>query len=145
MKIFKIVLVLSLSASGYLGYTNYQTLEMKAMEVKNKLSMESVQPTIEGAGEAARERVRPSPAQPEEDNTMELIKMILQTLSPLIAPILAGKRKKQADGSVRTIDDSVGNLAENMGVSRAFIRGRLGLGDRRKKQTRTKRKRRATD
>jgi len=145
MKIFKLVLVVSLSVSGYLGYTNYQTLEMKAMEVKKKLSIERAQPSIEGAEEAVRERARPTPEKESDIDYEDLIMMIIKSSIPLLAPILAAKRKKQPDGTVRTLDDSVGNIAENMGVSRAFVRGRLGLGDRRKKQTGTKKKRRATD
>jgi len=104
---------------------------------------DTVQPSISGAGEAARERIRPT-VEEEPFDTEEIIRLIIESVLPLLAPILVSRRKKQPDGTVRTIDDSVGNLAEQMGVSRSFIRGKLGLGDRRKTDT-GKKKRRITD
>lgn len=142
MKIFKILLVSALGLSGYLGYNNYQDFNLKKMTVMLR-PMESVSPSIEDAGAAAKSRAR-SPEKKEEVDYSDIIIRIGESLLPLIAPILALRKKKQPDGTVRTIDDSIGNIAENMGVSRAFIRGRLGLGDRRKANV-GKRKRRSTD
>ena len=144
MKIFKLILVSAVGLSGYLGYTTYEDFSFKKVKAVLR-PMESVSPSIEGAGDAAKARARPAPLEEEDGDYSDLIVAIGKALLPLLAPVLAAKRKKQPDGTVLTLDDSVGKLAENMGVSRAFIRGRLGLGDRRKKQSTTKRKRRATD
>jgi len=142
MKIFKLLLVSALGLSGYLGYNNYQDFNLNKVTAVLK-PMEAVSPSIEGAGEVARSRARPPEPEQEEDYT-DLIIMIGKSLLPLLAPALAAKRKKQPDGTIRTLDDTIGELGLSMGVSRAFIRGRLGLGDRRKANV-GKRKRRITD
>jgi len=159
MKIFKLVLTLSIMVSGYLGYTNYQTIEEKALAVK-KMAMEreplSTRRAPTSADEArarARESIEPSESSDNDseengvgDGAEDWIKLILESVLPLVAPIIVAKyKKKQEDGTVKTLDDSIGELAENMGVSRAFIRGKLGLGDKRKSQIRTSHKRRLND
>lgn len=68
-----------------------------------------------------------------------------QTLSPFIAPALASRKRTNKQGEIKTLDDDIGDVAMHLGVSPAFVKGKLGLGDRRKKQTTTKRKRRSSD
>jgi hypothetical protein len=159
MKIFKLVLTLSLMASGYLGYTNYQTIEEKALAVKEMamerepLSIRRAPTTADEAEARARERIQPPESSDNDseengvgDGAEDWIKLILESVLPLVAPIIVAKyKKKDEQGNVRTLDDDIGKLAEDLGVSRQFVRGKLGLGDKRKSQIRTSHKRRLND
>ena len=159
MKIFKIVLVGALGFSGYIGYQNFGVdlsdltsviAPVQEERVATKKSKPKVSRSRPEAMENARERTRPSPAEkPEEKDETDYIDLIIklgETISPLLIPYLASKRKKkEPDGHIRTLDDDIGDVATRMGVPKSFIRGKLGLGDRRKAQARTKRKRRSTD
>ena len=139
MKIYKLILTLAILLSGYLGYNNFLSVDVES-SFQQIMSMEE-------AAEAAKERLRPSeePEKEEETDYGDLILKIIETASPLLVPYLASRRKKDKQGEPRTLDDDIGRVAENMGVSKAFVRGKLGLGDRRKKQTNTAHRRRAVD
>jgi len=137
MKIFRLVMVLALSLSGYLGYSNFVEVDMSAVtEILAPTSMEE-------AEDMARERLNSS--EEKSDDYVDLAMKIGEVLLPLLAPVIAARKRKNKKGEVVTVDDSIGALAENLGVSRAFVRGKLGLGDRRKKQNGTTKKRRVTD
>lgn len=79
------------------------------------------------------------------DDYVDLVIKIGKTLSPLLAPYLATRKRKDKKGVVKTLDEDLRDVAEHLGVSRAFVRGRLGIGDMRKKQNGTAHKRRSTD
>jgi hypothetical protein len=138
MKIFKILLVSALGLSGYLGYNNYQDLALKYV-------MEKVSPSIPEASEAAKERARSSPVKEKKVDYIEIIIVIGESLFPLLVPVLAARRKKQPNGTIRTLDDTIGDLALSMGMSRKLIRQKLGLGDQRAKQSVTSHQRRRSD
>lgn len=139
MKIFKIVLTLSMMGSGYIGYTNYQDLT----NIKETVRIEKMEsPT---SMDSARDKVKKIEKKEATDYSDIIIK-VCEALLPLLAPVIAARKKKDSEGNVvRTVDDEIGDLAIALGVSRGFIKGKLGLGDDRRKQIRTKAKRRATD
>jgi len=139
MKIFKIVLTLSMIGSGYIGYTNYQDLT----NIKETVRIEKMEsPT---SMDSARDKVKKIEKKEATDYSDIIIK-VCEALLPLLAPVIAARKKKDSEGNVvRTVDDEIGDLAIALGVSRGFIKGKLGLGDDRRKQIRTKAKRRATD
>lgn len=107
MKVFKVVLVIAVALSGYIGYSNFLSVNL--------------------------------------DDYVDLILKIVQTLAPLGAPYLASRTRKDKKGEIKTLDEDLRDVAEHLGVSKAFIRGKLGLGDMRKKQSRTVHKRRIND
>lgn len=100
--------------------------------------------SMEEAEEMVRDRARP-PEPEEKDDYVDLVVKIGETLAPLLAPFLAARKRKDKKGGIKTLDDDIGDIAVHLGVSKAFVRGRLGLGDRRKKQNGTTNKRRTTD
>ena len=139
MKLYKIILVGAIALSAYLGYSNF---------VKVDLSMitEILAPTsMEDAEDRVMERLRPSEPEEKPDDYVDLAMKIGETLAPLLAPFLAARKRKSKSGEIKTLDDDIGDIAVHLGVSKAFVRGRLGLGDRRKKQNGTTVKRRVTD
>lgn len=139
MKIFKIVLTLSMIGSGYIGYTNYQDLT----NIKETVRIEKMEsPT---SMDSARDKVKKIEKKEATDYSDIIIK-VCEALLPLLAPVIAARKKKDSEGNVvRTVDDEIGDLAIALGVSRGFIKGKLGLGDDRRKQVGTSAKRRATD
>jgi hypothetical protein len=100
---------------------------------------------MEDAEETTKKRVRPSPSEEKQKSTSDIIIEIVQTLAPLLAPVFASRKRTDKKGQVKTLDEDVRDIAEHLGVSRAFVRGKLGLGDQRKKQTGTTHKRRVSD
>jgi len=79
------------------------------------------------------------------DDYVDLITKVGKTLSPFLMPYLASRKRKDKKGVVKTLDEDLRDVAEHLGVSKAFVRGRLGIGDMRKKQNGTTNKRRSTD
>lgn len=143
MKIFKIVLTLSMMGSGYIGYTNYQDLT----NIKETVRIEKMEsPTsMDSARDRVAEKLK-NVEKKEATDYSDIIIKVCEALLPLLAPVIAARKKKDSEGNVvRTVDDEIGDLAIALGVSRGFIKGKLGLGDDRRKQIRTKAKRRATD
>ena len=141
MKIYKIVLVGAILLSTYLGYSNFIKIDLSEItEIFSPTSMEE-------AADAAKERLRPSGLEIKEevDDPLDIAKKIGETLAPLIMPYLASRKRKDKKGEVKTLDEDIRDVAEHLGVSRSFIRGRLGIGDMRKKQNGTTQKRRSTD
>jgi hypothetical protein len=139
MKIYKIVLVGAIALSGYLGYSNFIKVDLS--EITEILAPTS----MEDAEETTKKRVRPSPSEEKQKSTSDIIIEIVQTLAPLLAPVFASRKRTDKKGQVKTLDEDVRDIAEHLGVSRAFVRGKLGLGDQRKKQTGTTHKRRVSD
>jgi hypothetical protein len=134
MKIFKIVLTGALILSGYLGYSNFINIDVKEIhEVLAPMSMEE-------AADAARDRVRG-----EKEESDDMVWKIIETVAPLLAPILAGYKRKNKEREIRTLDEDIADIAIHLGCSKAVIKGKLGLGDRRKKQNTTNHRRRTSD
>ena len=147
MKIFKLILVGAVGFSGYIGYQNFgidlydMTAIVAPAEEKTATRKSKVNRSRPDAMEEAKERVsKPKTEQvvPEEVDYVDIGIKILETIGPLLIPVVARRKRN-------TLDDRLGKLAEDIGMSKAMVRGRLGLGDRRKAQTGTKRKRRAND
>lgn len=130
MKIYRIVLAGAIALSGYIGYSNFGKIQTEVREIVSEERVAS-------SSRSALPERKESQSEPEDDMSDIALK-IVEVISPLIAPILVRRRRK-------TLDEEIGDVAIAMGVSRKTIKGRLGLGDRRKKQTTTKRKRRTTD
>lgn len=132
MKIFRIVLVGAMFLSTYIGYENFAKVEF------SDLSAILDQPISESkVSKSARQAAKKKIQSREEKDYVDIGIKILETIGPLLAPVLIRKRRK-------TLDEEIGDVAIRMGVSRKTIKSRLGLGDQRKKQTGT-RKRRKTD
>ena len=128
----------AIALSTYLGYNNFVAVDLSVVtEIFAPTSMEE-------AEEMVRDRARP-PEPEEKDDYVDLVVKIGETLAPLLAPFLAARKRKDKKGEIKTLDDDIGDIAVHLGVSKAFVRGRLGLGDRRKKQNGTTNKRRTTD
>lgn len=149
MKVFKIVLTAAIGFSGYIGYNNFIVNEPKIIDIKE--SIEAPSRSIEGAGKSARQKLskpqeEDSDGEKEEPFDTDFIIKIIETVSPLLAPVLASKKRKDDKGNTRTLDDELSDVAVKLGVSKAFVKGKLGLGDRRKSNiNRTMNKRRKSD
>ena len=115
--------MICLLASGYIGFQNFTVVESY------------LDPVLEMMVDDEAKTKIAKMAEPESD-WMDTVKDIGEMLAPLI-PIYLSRRKR------KTLDDEVADVAEKMGVSPKTIRGKLGLGDRRrakKKTTNTRRK-----
>jgi hypothetical protein len=121
----------ALALSGYLGYSNFISVDVSNLH--EVLAPMSVEESADGE-------------ESQEKKSNDFIWKIIETLSPLITPIIAGYKRKDKKNEIRTLDDDIGDIAVHLGVSKALIRGRLGLGDRRKNTTnKTMNKRRSVD
>ncbi len=143
MKIYKIVLVGAIALSTYLGYSNFIKIDLAEItEIFTPASMEKTE-------EMVRERARAPEAaralEKEPDDYVDLVIKIGETLAPLLMPYLASRKRKDKKGVVKTLDEDLRDVAEHLGVSKAFVRGRLGIGDMRKKQNGTTNRRRIDD
>ncbi len=135
MKIFKLILMGALGFSGYIGYQNFSTdLTIVDSSAQEKVAERKI----------TKPRISESKSQPQKQEPLkreidfgDMGLKVLKTVAPLIVPIIAARRRK-------TLDEEIGDVAVAMGVSKRVIRGKLGLGDRRKKQV-GKRKRRVSD
>jgi len=152
MKIFKLVLTGAILVSGYIGYQNFgvDNIDMLKSVVSSEEKVAERKPKVSRSAPQAikdmEERMAPK-EEPKEEEPIDYIDIIIklgETIAPLGAPYLASRKRKTKTGEVKTLDDDIGDIAVHLGVSKAFVRGRLGLGDRRKKQVGTK-KRRASD
>jgi NTP pyrophosphatase (non-canonical NTP hydrolase) len=124
MKIFRFVTAVAIMLSGYIGYENFVEVNF------NNLLDQSISESKVSKSEAAKKSS-------EEKDYVDIGIKILETVGPLLAPVLIRKRRK-------TLDEELGDVAIAMGISRKTIKSKLGLGDQRKQQTGT-RKRRKTD
>jgi hypothetical protein len=125
MKIYKLIITLCLMASGYVGWQNFGIVEPYIDPVIEMIEHDSVKSKVYEMKEPERDWV---------DIGMKVGEMVL----PLIPAYIARRRRK-------TLDDEIADVAEKMGVSPKTVRGKLGLGDRRKKQSTTNNTRRKKD
>lgn len=149
-KVFKIVLTISIGFSSWIGYNNFIAHDPKVLNIREVISpneaieeSEEVSRSIPEARRAAKKRVQPKQSEkPVEEDPMDMAMKIGEVLLPLIAPIIAGLKRKDKKGEIKTLESDIADLAVHLGCSKAVIKGKLGLGDRRVKKTPVKKDRR---
>ena len=126
MKIFRLITIGAVALSGYIGYENFG-------DIKSVISEDKVERSIEGSHKSVKNKM----SKEEERDYVDIAIKIGETILPLLAPVFLRKRRK-------TLDDEISDVADQLGLPKSVVRGKLGLGDKRKRQTGTV-KRRKTD